>query len=120
VNAENFNIEMLLAMAHSPLRNYAIPGLTSSLIGQKSGTGCIRLFENSRDHQENITPHSHRFDFQCWVLAGHVVNRVWIKPNPLRLPSNYKFSEAHDFFEISELRYQGAPGQYKTSPVERA
>jgi hypothetical protein len=68
---------MLKAMMHSPVRNYAIPGLTSWLIGEPSPKGTMRLFECSRDHQEPITPHSHRFDFQCWVLQGSVRNRIW-------------------------------------------
>jgi hypothetical protein len=71
------NRKMLRQMMHSPVRNYVIPGLTSWLIGEPSPKGTMRFFECSRNHQESITPHSHRFDFQCWVLAGQVINRVW-------------------------------------------
>lgn len=73
----NFNLPMLLAMKHSPVRNYVIPGLTSWLIGAPGPKGCIRLFECEREHLEPIIPHSHRFDFQCWVLEGWVRNRIW-------------------------------------------
>ncbi len=73
------NRAMLDKMMHSPVRNYAIPGLTSWLVGSPSPKGTVRVFECSRDHQEAIIPHSHRFDFQCWVLAGKVRNRVWTK-----------------------------------------
>ena len=69
MNAENFSIEALLRMKHSPVRNYAIPGLTSSLIGSPSPNGTVRIFECSREHQEPIIPHSHRFSFQCHAGA---------------------------------------------------
>lgn len=73
----DFNLKMLLDMRHSPVRNYVVPGLTSWLIGEPSATGLVRLFEAERETVEAITPHSHRFDFQCWVLAGWVRNRIW-------------------------------------------
>lgn len=72
------NLESLRAMRHSPIRNYIIPGLTSYLIGEPSKEhGCVRMFECSREHQEHITPHSHRFDFRCLVLEGEVHNTIW-------------------------------------------
>lgn len=71
--------DVLLAMRHSPVRNYAVPGLTSWLIGEPGPNGAVRLFESDRDQQENITPHSHRFDFKCLVLSGRVRNRTWLK-----------------------------------------
>jgi len=65
---------------HSPIYNYIVPGLTSWMIKDFGpGRGCIRLFESSRCHSGVITPHSHRYDFQCRVLAGEVTNTVWIK-----------------------------------------
>jgi hypothetical protein len=74
----NFDIPSLLRMRHSPVRNYVVPGLTSWLIGEPGrGTGTIRLFECEREQQESIAPHSHRFNFQCGVLAGRVTNRIW-------------------------------------------
>lgn len=105
LEARNFDVAALRRLAHSPIRNYAIPGLTSSLIGG-AGHGCIRLFECSRDHQEEITPHSHRFDFQCWVLAGEVRNRIW----------NQAWSHG-DHFLRSKLSYGGECGSYKKTEV---
>jgi hypothetical protein len=98
------NLAMLCAMRHSPVRNYVVPGLTSWLIGNPSPAGTMRLFECSRDHQENITPHSHRFDFQCWVLTGSVRNRVWRETS---------FSNEGDLFQRSSLTYDGEIGGYQ-------
>jgi hypothetical protein len=105
VNAENFDLVAILKMAHSPIRNYAIPGLTSSLIGAPSPAGTVRLFQNARDHQEPIVPHSHRFDFMCWVLAGSVRNRVWTEA--------YYEDRAFDFYQSSKLIYGGKAGAYE-------
>jgi hypothetical protein len=105
MNAENFSIEALLRMKHSPVKNYVIPGLTSSLIGNPSSAGTIRLFECSRDHQESITPHSHRFSFQCWVLRGSVRNRIWTE---LEYPDT-----DGDQFCASSLEYSGEFGKYE-------
>jgi hypothetical protein len=66
------------------------------------------LFQNERIHQENITPHSHRFDFQCWVLRGHVVNRIWTKNFYLNHPQGDQFIE-------SVLKYEGEFGKYEKS-----
>jgi hypothetical protein len=60
-------------MASSPIKNYATPGLTSWRVGGNDH-GQVRLFTSERDTREWITPHSHRFDFACLVLAGHVDN----------------------------------------------
>lgn len=94
-------------MAHSRLANYIIPGLTSSLIGG-DGYGTVRLFECSRNHEETIVPHSHRFDFRCLVLAGRVVNTVW------------KEGPDGDPFMQTILSYDGAPGQYRSEDSEVA
>lgn len=104
MNAEGFDVDALLKMAHSPVRNYVLPGLTSSLIGAPSTAGTVRLFECEREHQESITPHSHRFDFQCWVLRGVVRNRVWRKA----------YSRANaDLYRCTTLRYRGSMGDYE-------
>jgi hypothetical protein len=66
------------AMAHSPVHQYVVPGLTSSLVGGP-GHGTVRLFESDRDTREWVTPHSHRFDFACLVLAGEVENLVYTR-----------------------------------------
>lgn len=70
------DVELIKSMARSQVRDYVIPGLTSSLIGG-DGKGMVRLFSQEREHEEPITPHSHRFDFNCLVLSGSVRNRVW-------------------------------------------
>lgn len=106
MRADDFNVTELLRMAHSPVRNYVLPGLTSSLIGAPSEHGVVRLFQNSRDHQETITPHSHRFDFQCWVLRGSVRNRLWRK--------SYAHDPQADSYRTTVLRYAGEIGKYTT------
>ena len=103
----DLNIDMLRKMSHSRVVNYAIPGLSSSLIGEPGPNGTVRLFESSRDHQEVITPHSHRFDFQCMVLAGEVRNRIW-EQNELDFPK-----VEGDEFRLSTLEYEGKMGKYR-------
>jgi hypothetical protein len=110
MNAENFDIDALLRMAHSPVGNYVLPGLTSSLIGAPSDKGTVRLFQNEREHQESITPHSHRFDFMCWVLRGSVRNRLWSK--------SYSGDREADEYRSTTLRYGGEIGKYTTEPGE--
>lgn len=110
LKAVNFDIESLMQMAHSPVSNYAIPGLTSYLIGSPGPKGTVRLFHCSREHQEAITPHSHRFDFQCWVLRGIVRNRLW-----------HRAAENHpraDQYSVSSLQYKGSMGKYAKEHVE--
>lgn len=88
-------------MKHSPIRNYGgIPGLTSWLIGEPGKSGLVRLLESSRNHQESIIPHSHRFDFHCIVLAGEVENILWERAG------------SGDTYQESALVYGGSPGQY--------
>jgi len=98
MNMQNF----LQAMKHSPIQNYGgIPGLTSWLIGAPGEHGLVRLMECSREHQEPIIPHSHRFNFRCLVLAGTVRNLVW------------KHGVKHgDEYQMSLLGYRGKPGEY--------
>ncbi len=78
--------------------NYAIAGLDSYLLGN----GKVRYFECSRDHQDQITPHSHRFDFSCIVLAGMVTNRIWVECD----------DQSGDFFEGSIITYDGVIGEH--------
>lgn len=100
-------LEMIEAMKHSPLENYAgVPGLTSWLIGAPGPKGTVRLLECSRNHQEPVTPHSHRFDFLCQVLAGRVRNLIWEEEQTPR---------GGDMYLASNLIYQGKPGKYKRS-----
>lgn len=94
----------LESMKHSPRHNYVIPGLTSWLISDPSPHGCVRMFECSRDHEEPILPHTHRFNFSCIVLNGKVRNRIW-SPNALG-----------DEYQVSEVTYEGIMGQHQKFP----
>lgn len=105
MKAENFSIPMLMKMAHSPIYNYGIAGVTSWLIGMPSKAGTLRMFECSREQIDAITPHSHRFDFQCWVLRGSARNRIWRE--------GYYEDSTIDLFTSSIITYGGEPGQYR-------
>jgi hypothetical protein len=65
-------------MLGSRVRNYIIPGLNSYLLDK----GKVRMFESTREYSGTVTPHSHRFDFGCYVLHGEVVNRVYSPVSP--------------------------------------
>lgn len=94
----------LASMKHSPRHNYVIPGLTSWLVGGvdlSKGTGIVRLFTCSRDHEEPILPHTHRFNFTCVVLYGKVRNRIW-----------WESSSGDEYME-SSVTYEGIMGQHK-------
>lgn len=94
-------IQHLAAMKHSPIGNYGgIPGVTSWLVGMPSSLGLVRLMECSREHHEPIIPHSHRFDFNCLVLAGSVRNIIWRR------------DKTGDVYHESTLTYAGKPGEY--------
>lgn len=69
----------LADMMHNKLGNYIVPGLTSVLIGDGDKHGKVRLFMADRETRDTITPHSHRFDFHCVVLRGHVRNALYIQ-----------------------------------------
>lgn len=90
------------------MRDYVIPGLTSSLIGG-DGHGQVRMFTQERHHEEPITPHSHRFDFCCLVLRGIVHNRVWT-PDPNNPDA--------DLYRKLNLIHTGSFGHYNTIPEE--
>lgn len=97
------NEKLLKSMAHSGLHNYILPGLESWLIGGE-GRGTVRLFKSDRHEQHpEITPHSHRFDFACLVLSGKVQNVLW------------KEDAYGDEYAVSNLKYEGQPGQYTRS-----
>ena len=94
-------LEVIKALRVNTLHNYALPGLSSSLLQN----GKVRLFESCRNMEEFITPHSHRFPFACLVLQGTVQNSLWVEdPNG-------------DEYQISELHYGGEVGKY--SVVEK-
>jgi hypothetical protein len=64
---------LVTRMANSHVRNYVVPGLTSSLVGGGKN-GQVRLLTSDRPTREWVVPHSHRFDFTCLVLTGRVEN----------------------------------------------
>lgn len=87
-------LEIVTAMAHSPVEQYVVPGLTSSLIGGRdcgAQSGTVRLFSSDRQTREWITPHSHRFDFSCIVLDGLVENILFT----LADESNKRYADSY-------------------------
>ncbi len=98
------------SMKTSEVRHYATPGLSSFLVGAPGADGgCVRLFSSDRDTREWITPHSHRFNFACLVLAGEVWN-ILFKPT---------FSGG-DAYGIGELRpVDGGLGKYEAHRTEK-
>lgn len=104
------DIAFIDKMKHSPIHNYAVPGLTSWLIGAHTDKGCVRLFECERDHVEPIIPHSHRFDLHCLVLAGTVRNVLWVtRP----LANVNVLSTQEDAYTATDHIYGGKCGEYK-------
>lgn len=103
---DNLNLEAILGMTHSKLGNYILPGLESALLGSKT-----RLFINTRESIGQITPHNHRFDFQCLVLRGWVVNTLFVKDE------SEKTGEA---FARKRKIYTGTPGEYKDAQLSGA
>ena len=99
-------IEHLNKMKSHTLQNYVIAGLNSSLITN----GSVRYFENSRNHQDSITPHTHRFDFVCLVLEGSVINKIW-EGSP---------QELGDEFLMSRLTYLNQVGTHAVEHLDRA
>lgn len=95
------HIKNILDMRTSIVKNYGLPGVDSSLLGN----GIVRLFESHREQQEAITPHSHKFNFSCLVLSGRVVNRIWSE------------DKNGDCFSVSELIYQGEIGKYESKLI---
>jgi hypothetical protein len=94
------------AMAHSTLRNYIAPGLTSYLIGGE-GHGKVRLFHSDRD----------RFDFTCLVLKGSATNilfqRQWGNDGDLYAPGTLKRRA-----EFGDYEY--VPGEKAETFIEKA
>lgn len=110
---KNLNIHALLGMSHSALQNYIVPGLQSRLLAERSAEhGSVRLFVNTRQQHHHIPPHSHRFDFQCLVLRGWVINMIFSK--------KIAAADANkaDLFTATSLQYQGKPGQYAKTTLE--
>jgi hypothetical protein len=99
--------EAVSRMTHDEVRNYALPGLTSELVGGGE-YGKVRLFRSDRQTQHHITPHSHRFNFACLVLAGSVTNQTYRKVRP-------HTDEVGDQFIRSKLQAAGM-GEYTVTP----
>lgn len=99
------NLDIVMKMAHSPVKNYAIPGLTSWLISE-TDSGTIRMFHMERDHIECIVPHSHRFDFHCIVLEGEVENIIY---------NRCAEDEIGDEYSRLKSTYLGEFGQYENT-----
>lgn len=73
--------EIVASMKHNTLSNYIVAGLSSSAVGNGGHeNGKVRLFKADRATRDEITPHSHRFDFVCLVLQGAVVNSLYEPP----------------------------------------
>ena len=99
-------IKHLELMSHSHVQNYVIPGLKSSLIGAPTDcNGLVRMFSIDRVQHENISPHSHRYDFTCLVLAGHVDNTIWEEVSD---------STIGDEYVVIINKYKGEIGKYET------
>jgi len=103
------HIDAILKMSHSHIRNYVLPGLKSSLLGDSGKNGLVRILQGSCYQFEAVTPHSHRFDFVCQVLSGQVKNYVWKKALPM------DYAEASDY-QSTTLHYLGEIGNYATEP----
>jgi len=95
-------INSIEEMRHNTLENYAITGLSSSLIKG------VRLFEQTAIQSNEITPHSHRFNFSCLVLCGRVINELWVRTDDI------------NDIEVKQsvLTYLGAVGKYQQSDIK--
>lgn len=103
--------EIFDRLKHSPIHNYILPGLTSWVLKPAGdGHGMIRMFEASRETQEFITPHSHRYGLHCEVLAGWVENTLWKTSEFLGASAN------SDEWMLYSLEYGGNPGEYTQTP----
>jgi len=96
-------LDVLSSMQSDMIDNYVIAGLSSSLLGG----GKVRYFENSREHLDSITPHSHRFNFACLVLEGTVINTLWHECD----------KEDGDKFRLTRLNYTGTIGEYSAEQI---
>jgi hypothetical protein len=99
---------LVLTMKTSPVKDYVIPGLESSLVGA-GVKGTVRLFSQERFHEEPITPHSHRFDFSCLVLRGQVENVEWT------VAAETALFDA-DYYARTKLEHHGSFGKYNVYP----
>lgn len=71
-------INRIDAMAYNRLANYIVPGVDSWLLGEApTGGAKVRVFTATRQAEDWVTPHSHRFGFTALVLNGHVTNMLF-------------------------------------------
>lgn len=99
--------EIFDKLKHSPIHNYVLPGLTSWMLKASSeNSGSVRMFESSRETQEFITPHSHRYGLHCEVLEGWVKNTIW---TPV---AHHGAARQADEWMLCSLKYGGEPGRY--------
>lgn len=108
--------EIFDKLKHSPIHNYILPGLTSWMLKPAGdGHGMIRMFESSRETQEFITPHSHRYGLHCEVLAGWAENTLW------KDASLVGSTNSSDEWMLCSLKYNGNPGDYTQTvgPIRR-
>jgi hypothetical protein len=62
-------------MQNALVPNYIAPGLNSYLLNKNDCK--VRLFEMTKNHELYVSPHNHRFDFTCCVLAGVVTHYTY-------------------------------------------
>lgn len=103
-------LELLNEIKNNSIQNYAIAGLTSSLMGGGE-FGKVRLFEQTIDQQNLITPHSHRFDLLSIVLSGTVENTIY------EHSGNDGSSEE---MMRTIINYDGVHGVYKKEPGKKS
>ncbi len=89
------------------IRNYVLPGLTSYLLAESADGSKVRVLHSEIEQHEAVTPHSHRFDFECFVLRGSVTQTLWIEET--------EPWEDGDLYLRSTLSYGGAPGSYEVA-----
>lgn len=106
-------IEILDQMKSNTLNNYVLAGLKSHQLNN----GNIRLFENTRNQYDYISPHSHRFNFTCLVLKGDVTNTMW-EEVPKDTLENYNEC-AYDEYCITTNLYKGKPGYYDIKNISK-
>lgn len=75
MDAPNYAVHIIESMQSNGIKNYIAPGLNSFLIGDTVGK--VRMFHQTLPQEFYISPHNHRFDFCCYVLAGQVTNHYY-------------------------------------------
>jgi len=85
--------KIIESMQTSRVRNYIIPGLNSYLLDN----GKVRMFDSTRQYSGTVTPHTHRFDFACYVLNGEVGNRIYTQVSPFEHEESAKWNDSDEF-----------------------